>query len=305
MDWRGQKESSNVEDRRGQRGGGLGGLGGLGARRGGGLGLGTILIALVISWVLGINPLTILGMFGGIEGGGLGGMPTSQIEAPTQSGPAISPSDDAGKFVSVILASTEEVWAPKFQASGSRYPAPQLVIFRGATTTGCGTGTAASGPFYCPADRKVYIDLSFFNMMHERLGAPGDFAQAYVIAHEVGHHIQNVSGIMGKMEQMKRQVPSSRQNELSVRLELQADCFAGIWARESQQAKNWLERGDIEEAMNAAAAVGDDNMMRQAGAAVRPEHFTHGSAKQRAKWFNIGLRDGTIGSCDTFSASAV
>ena len=207
--------------------------------------------------------------------------------------------------MSVVLASTEDVWAPKFKASGSQYPAPDLVLFSGATNTSCGQGSAASGPFYCPADRKVYIDLSFFQMMHERLGAPGDFAQAYVLAHEVGHHIQNVTGTMTKMDQARRQLPKTQYNQLSVRLELQADCYAGIWARESQQARGWLETGDIEEAMTAAAAVGDDNMMRQAGAPVRPEHFTHGSAKQRARWFDIGLQQGSIKACDTFSASSL
>ncbi|MGH1359165.1 MAG: KPN_02809 family neutral zinc metallopeptidase [Burkholderiaceae bacterium] len=307
MRWRGRRESSNVEDRRSQNGG-LGGLGRSGrmprmtGRRGGGLGLGTIVIGLIVAWLFGINPMTLLGMFGG-GGGGLGGMAAPSSSVSSQTSPASgSPGDDMGKFVSVVLASTEDVWAPKFEASGSRYPAPDLVLFTGATATSCGQGSAASGPFYCPADRKVYIDLSFFQMMHQRLGAPGDFAQAYVIAHEVGHHIQNISGTMKKMDEQRRRLPKTQYNQLSVRLELQADCLAGIWARESQQASGWLESGDIEEAMNAAAAVGDDNMMRQSGAPVRPEHFTHGSAKQRAKWFNVGLQQGSVKACDTFSA---
>ncbi len=301
MQWRGQRESSNVEDRRGQ--GGLGNLGGLGTRRGGGIGIGTIVVALVLSWLLGINPLTLLGMFSGAD---LGGMSTSQVESPLQRSPAgQAADDDASRFVRVVLASTEEVWSPKFKASNSRYPAPQLVLFTGATPTGCGTGNAAAGPFYCPADQKVYIDLSFFTMMHQKLGAPGDFAQAYVIAHEIGHHIQNVTGTMKKLEQLRSQLPRDKHNELSVRLELQADCYAGIWARDSQQAKNWLEHGDIEEAINAAAKVGDDNMMRQAGAPVRTEHFTHGSSRQRVQWFNAGLRDGRIAACDTFSGAII
>ncbi|MFK7964795.1 MAG: neutral zinc metallopeptidase [Burkholderiaceae bacterium] len=312
MRWRGQRESSNVEDRRGQGSGGLGGLGRgrmprMTGRRGG-LGLGTIVLGLIVAWLLGINPMTLLSMFGGAGGGAPTYTQGPQINPQIGSGSASSggaPSDDMGKFVSVVLASTEDVWAPKFKASGSQYPAPDLVLFSGATSTACGQGSAASGPFYCPADRNVYIDLSFFQMMHERLGAPGDFAQAYVIAHEVGHHIQNITGTMKKMDQARRQLPKVEYNQMSVRLELQADCYAGLWARESQQARGWLESGDIEEAMNAAAAVGDDNMQRQAGGRIRPEHFTHGSSKQRAKWFNVGMEQGSVKACDTFATRAL
>lgn len=309
MRWRGQRESSNIEDRRGQSGG-LGGLRRgrmprMGGRRGG-LGLGTIVIGLIVAWLLGINPMTLLSMYTGAGGGADSFTQGPQINPEigrTAGGSSGAPGDDMGKFVSVVLASTEDVWAPKFKASGSEYPAPDLVMFSGATSTSCGQGSAASGPFYCPADRKVYIDLSFFQMMHDRLGAPGDFAQAYVIAHEVGHHIQNITGTMKKMDQARRQMPKAQYNQMSVRLELQADCYAGLWARESQQARGWLESGDIEEAMNAAAAVGDDNMQRHSGASVRPEHFTHGSSKQRAKWFNVGLENGSVKACDTFAAS--
>lgn len=310
MRWRGQRESSNVEDRR-SGGGGLGGFGRSGrmprmtGRRGGGIGLGTIVIGLIVAWLFGINPMTLLNIFGG-GGGGLGGFDMPGASVTQSSGPSAgAPGDETGKFVSVVLASTEDVWSKKFQNSGSQYPAPKLVLFSGATTTSCGQGSAAAGPFYCPADQKVYIDLSFFKLLHQRFGAPGDFAQAYVIAHEVGHHIQNISGAMRKMDEQRRRLSKTQYNQLSVRLELQADCLAGIWARESQAARGWLETGDIEEAMNAAAAVGDDNMMRQAGAAIRPEHFTHGSAKQRARWFNIGLQQGSVKACDTFSAAAL
>lgn len=308
MRWRGQRESTNVEDRRSQ-GSESGGLGRTGrmprmtGRRGGGLGLGTIAIGLVVAWLFGINPMTLLSMFAG-GGGSLGGAPSSQT-SNQQASSSGAPGDDLGRFVSVVLASTEDVWAPKFQGSGSKYPSPNLVLFTGGTNTSCGKGSAAAGPFYCPADQKIYIDLSFFQMMHDRLGAPGDFAQAYVIAHEVGHHVQNITGTMKKMDEQRRRLPKTQYNQLSVRLELQADCLAGIWAKESQQARGWLENGDIEEAMNAAAAVGDDNMMRQSGASVRPEHFTHGSAKQRAKWFKVGLEQGSVKACDTFSAATI
>ncbi|MGB7181682.1 MAG: neutral zinc metallopeptidase, partial [Burkholderiaceae bacterium] len=265
----------------------------------GGLGLGTIVIGLIIAWLLGINPLTLLGMF---TGGGTPGieMPTSQRSQPATAPSALD--DEMGKFMSVVLGSTEEVWSRKFQAAGSQYPAPKLVLYRGQTTTACGRGSAAAGPFYCPADRKVYIDLAFSETMKRRLGAPGDFAQAYVLAHEVGHHVQNVTGTMTKMEQARRQMSTVDYNKLSVRLELQADCLAGIWARESQQAKGWLEQGDLEEAMRAAAAVGDDNMMRQSTGVVVPESFTHGSSEQRMRWFRVGLERGDMRACDTFSA---
>lgn len=314
MRWRGQRRSTNVEDRRGQggglgglggifkRGGGGGGMAGLPRRRGGGIGLGTIVIGLIIAWLLGINPLTLLGMFSGGDLGGTGGPVVQAPQSSQQRGSTNAIDDEMGRFVSVVLGSTEDVWRRKFQAAGSQYPAPRLVLFRGSTSTACGMGSAAAGPFYCPADRKVYIDLSFYETMKRRLGAPGDFAQAYVIAHEVGHHVQNVTGTMTKMEQARRQMSKSDYNKLSVRLELQADCLAGIWARESQEAKNWLEQGDIEEALRAAAAVGDDNMMRQSTGVVVPESFTHGSSQQRMRWFRVGLERGDMRACDTFSA---
>ena len=307
MRWQGGRESQNVEDRRGQGGGGFGipGLGG-GARRGGGIGLGTLAIAMLVAWLLGINPLTLLGMFTG-EGPVIEqSEPQQRPPGPApQSGPAPSsgaPADSGRSFVSVVLGSTEDVWSKVFEQSGNRYPAPKLVLYSGTTSTACGHGSAAAGPFYCPGDQKVYIDLSFYRTMRDRLGAPGDTAQAYVIAHEVGHHIQNLTGTMRKMDAARQQMSERQFNDLSVRLELQADCYAGIWAHHSQQGRSWFEQGDVEEAMNAAAAVGDDNIQRRTQGVVVPEAFTHGTSEQRARWFKAGMQSGEVGRCDTFSA---
>jgi uncharacterized protein len=304
MRWQGGRESDNIEDRRGQRSGGIPGLGG-GMGRGGGIGIGTLAVALVVGWMFGINPLTLLGM---LEGGGpaieQSQQPESRSAPPGSQAPGAMP--DAGRaFVSVVLGSTEDVWSALFQKSGSRYPAPTLVLFSGSTPTACGSGSAAAGPFYCPADQKLYIDLSFYRTMRDRLGAPGDTAQAYVIAHEVGHHVQNLTGTMRKMDAARQQMSERQYNELSVRLELQADCYAGVWAHHSQQGRNWFEQGDIEEALNAAAAVGDDNIQRRTQGVVVPEGFTHGSSEQRARWFRTGLQGGAVEQCDTFSAKAL
>jgi uncharacterized protein len=294
MDVEGKRESSNVEDRRGQ-GGGMGGggqrIGGLG---GGRLGIGGIVIALVASYFLGINPMTILGVLGG------GGAPTQQVSQ----GPAQRPPKDdvMASFVSKVLADTEDVWGPIFANGKAVYPPPKLVLFRGATPTACGTGQSAMGPFYCPGDQKVYIDLAFYETMKTKLGAPGDFAQAYVIAHEVGHHIQHVMGISGKVDAMRGRISEKEQNALSVRLELQADCFAGVWSRGS---KLGLDKGDIEEALTAAAAIGDDTLQKKSQGYAQPDTFTHGSSKQRMAWFNTGLQSGNIKSCDTFSAKSL
>jgi predicted metalloprotease len=289
----GQEESDNVEDRRGSGGGG----GRSGFRvGGGGLGLGTIAVAVVAGWVFGINPLTVLGM---LDGGGGGSTPQSAPAGPA----ARPPADDAqARFVSQVLASTETVWDGVFRAAGQTYEKPKLVLFRGSVPSACGEGDAAMGPFYCPGDNKVYIDLSFYDTLRTRLGAPGDFAQAYVIAHEVGHHVQNLMGISGKVDAMRARNSTTQQNALSVKLELQADCFAGIWANRSQQReKGWrLEDGDIEEAMNAAAQIGDDALQGQRGGAVRPESFTHGSSAQRVAWFKRGLQSGSVPQCNTF-----
>ncbi len=294
MDVEGRRESNNVEDRRGQ-GGGMGGGGrGIGGLGGGRLGIGGIVIALVASYFLGINPMTILGILGG------GGAPTQQVSQ----GPAQRPAkdDQMASFVSKVLADTEDVWGPIFANGKAVYPPPKLVLFRGATPTACGTGQSAMGPFYCPGDQKVYIDLSFYETMKNKLGAPGDFAQAYVIAHEVGHHIQHVMGISGKVDAMRGRISEKEQNALSVRLELQADCFAGVWSRGS---KLGLDKGDIEEALNAASAIGDDTLQKKSQGYAQPDTFTHGSSKQRMAWFNTGLQSGNIKSCDTFSAKAL
>jgi len=294
MKWEGNRESDNVEDRRdGGGGGGRGGLGGLIGGRG--IGIGTIVIALLGGWAFGINPLTILSLLSG------GGAPTAQVQqqAPAHKPPA---DDRMARFVSTVLADTEDVWTDIFTKGGATYQDPRLVLFRGATQTACGAGQAAMGPFYCPADRKVYIDLGFYETLKNQLGAPGEFAQAYVIAHEVGHHVQNLLGISGKMEQMRAKVSPVQYNALSVRLELQADCFAGVWAHHAQNARQILENGDIESAMNAAAKIGDDALQKQSQGRVVPESFTHGTSAQRTRWFNNGLQNGSVKGCDTFSA---
>ena len=286
MKWEGQEQSSNVEDRRGAGGGGPR----LGGRS---IGIGTIAVALVAGWVFGINPLTVLGLLSGGE------------TAPVVSqGPAATGKveDPAAAFVSVVLRDTEQVWGQVFQAAGSSYRDPRLVLFRGATPTACGTGQSAMGPFYCPGDAQVYIDLDFFDTLSSRMGAPGDFARAYVIAHEVGHHVQNLMGVTDKVDAQRGRVSQSQMNALSVRVELQADCLAGVWAHHSQKGKGWLEHGDVEEAMNAAAQIGDDKLQRQTQGTVRPESFTHGSSQQRMSWFKRGLDSGSVAQCNTFDA---
>ena len=295
MKWEGQEQSSNVEDRRGDGGGGGGGGGfRLGGR---GVGVGTIAIALVAGWIFGINPLTVLGLLSG------GGMETAQVQQ-TPAGPAKRPpaDDKAAQFVSVVLRDTELVWGKVMKAGGGQYQEPRLVLFRGATPTACGTGESAMGPFYCPGDTNVYIDLDFFDTLSRRLGAPGDFAQAYVIAHEVGHHVQNLMGITGKVDGMRGRVSQAQMNALSVRVELQADCLAGVWTHHSQQGKGWLDRSDIEEAMNAAAKIGDDTLQKASQGRVVPESFTHGSSQQRMTWFKRGMDSGSVNQCNTFDA---
>ena len=290
MKWEGEEQSDNVEDRRDSGGGG-------GPRIGGrGIGLGSIAIALVAGWIFGINPMTVLGLLSG--GGGDGGSPVAQAPAVQHAKPA----DKSAQFVSVVLRDTEKVWGQVFQAGGSSYRVPTLVLFRGATPTACGTGQSAMGPFYCPGDSKVYIDLDFFDTLSRRLGAPGDFAQAYVIAHEVGHHVQHLLGVTDKVDQARARMTKVQANAASVRVELQADCLAGVWAHHSQQGKGWLERGDIEDALNAASRIGDDTLQAGAGHAVVPESFTHGSSEQRMSWFKRGLDGGAVAQCNTFEA---
>ncbi len=285
MKWEGNRQSNNVEDRRGFGAGGFG----LGGRS---IGIGTVVVALVGGLLFGIDPLTMLGM---MTGGG--GMIQEQGPAP---GPP--PGDKRAAFVSTVLADTEDVWATVMRQNGNTYRAPKLVLFRGATVTSCGQGSAAMGPFYCSEDQRIYIDLDFFDTMANRLGAGGDFAQAYVISHEVGHHIQNLLGISEEVNRARERMPRKQANALSVRIELQADCFAGVWTHHSQKSKAWLEQGDIEEALNAAAQIGDDTLQRKTQGAVVPESFTHGTGDQRAKWFTRGLQSGNVTQCNTLEA---
>lgn len=288
MRWEGNRESDNVEDRR--SGGGGGGFGG-----GRSIGIGTVVLALIGWGVFGINPLTTIGVLSG------GDAPQVQ-QAPAQRPHA---NDRQAAFVSTVLASTEDVWTQIFRTGGAQYQVPKLVLYRGATPTACGTGQSAMGPFYCPGDHKVYLDMDFFDTMSRQLGAPGEFARAYVIAHEVGHHVQTLLGTTGKVDGMRGRVSQRDQNALSVRLELQADCYAGIWARHSQQAKNWLDQSDIESAINAAQQIGDDTLQRQQTGTVRPDAFTHGSSAQRVRWFSVGMKTGSVQACDTFKAQSL
>ena len=292
MKWEDQERSKNVEDRRGQGGGAGGGRPRVGGR---GVGVGTIVIALLAGWIFGINPLTVLGLLGG------GGAP---VEMAAPAGPAQAPpaQDNMAQFVSAVLRDTEIAWQQVFAANGQQYRPPKLVLFHGRTPTACGTGDSAMGPFYCPGDSKVYLDMEFFDTLSRRMGAPGDFAQAYVIAHEVCHHVQNLLGITGKVDAMRGRVSERDMNMLSVRVELQADCFAGVWARLSQGGKIRLEPGDIEEGLNAAAQIGDDTLQRKSQGTIVPESFTHGSSQQRMAWFKRGLDTGSVQQCNTFDA---
>jgi uncharacterized protein len=292
MRWEDERQSDNVEDRRGE-GGGFGG----GAMRRGGIGIGAIILTLVGGWLLGVNPLEILGLIGGLDGG-----PAMQAPSPSVPGRhGVSPTDSGGRFVSTVLASTEDAWTEVFRQGGGQYRPPRMVMFTGATRTACGLGQSAAGPFYCPEDQTVYIDLGFFQMLQQRFKAPGDFAQAYVVAHEVGHHVQNLLGTMNKVQSQRQRVSERQFNRLSVRLELQADCYAGIWARRSQQAKGWLEEGDVEEGLNAASQIGDDTMQMRSEGTVVPDAFTHGSSEQRVHWFRVGMESRKLSDCDTFA----
>ena len=284
----GQEESSNVEDVRGMGGGG-GGFG-FGGR---GLSIGGIVIAVIVGWIFGINPLQLLGMMEGSDGGA-----TVQQQGPA---PAPPKDDPGARFVSQVLKSTEQVWGDVFRETGRTYQAPKLVLFSRSWPTACGQGQAAMGPFYCPEDRKVYIDLSFYRVLEQKLGAPGQFAQAYVVAHEVGHHVQNLLGVLEKVEAIRARGDRAQANALSVRVELQADCLAGVWAARSQKENGWrLEPGDIETALNAAAQIGDDTLQRRTQGTVVPESFTHGTSAQRVNWFKRGVEGGSIDRCNTF-----
>ena len=287
MKWEGNRESDNVEDARGSGGGGGGGFG-IGGKS---IGLGTIVIALIGSYFFGIDPSVLLGGGGG----------TTQVaQAP---GPSAVPANDRQtSFVRTVLADTEDVWTEIFRANGSTYVKPKLKLFSGGVQTACGTGRSATGPFYCPGDQKVYIDLDFYKLMEQRFNVAGDFAKAYVIAHEVGHHVQNLMGITDKMDAARRTSSETQANAMSVRLELQADCFAGVWAKHANQARSILETGDVESALAAATAIGDDTLQRQSQGTVVPDSFTHGSSAQRVRWFQKGLDSGEVAQCDTFKA---
>lgn len=285
-----QGESDNVQDLRGSSGGGF--------RPIHGIGLGSIVLACIAGAVFHVNPLQLLGLVSSDQGA-----PTSAAQQPAQGSPAADPQV---KFVSQVLKSTETVWTDAFRERGLTYTDPKLRLFRDSYPTACGQGIAAAGPFYCGEDQMVYLDLGFFDVMTEQLGAPGQFAHAYVIGHEVGHHVQNLLGILEKINTQRERSNTSQANALSVRLELQADCFAGVWTARSQHESGWrLEPGDIESALNAASRIGDDTLQRQSRGTVVPETFTHGTSAQRVSWFQRGLSSGQIDGCDTFSASTL
>jgi predicted metalloprotease len=290
MRWRGQRQSRNVEDRRGSGRGAFrfpfpsgGGMrfpsSGGGGKKGGGIGLLGLLVILGLALFFGFNPGSLM------QGSGPSG------------------DDDLKGFVSVVLGTTEDVWNSVFGQLGARYREPSLVLFEGSVRSACGTGMAAMGPFYCPADEKVYIDLDFYRELKNRFRAPGDFAQAYVIAHEVGHHVQKVLGIADKVEGAKRRMGRKGGNALQVRMELQADCFAGVWAHQMQADKGLIEPGDIDEALRAASAIGDDRIQQQTQGYVVPDSFTHGSSEQRVRWFRRGFQSGQLQACDTFNTN--
>lgn len=290
MRWQGRRESQNVEDVRGQGGGPAGG----GRMVGGGLGM---LVIVLIVWLLGGDPMSLLSQMSQ-QGGGPA--PSGQSDAPRS-----AEEEEASRFVKVVLADTEEVWGDVFQSLGGEYQQPKLYLFTNQVRSGCGAASAEMGPFYCPADQNVYIDLSFFETMRSELGASGDFAQAYVIAHEVGHHVQKLLGTSDKVNEMRGRISQEEYNRLSVRLELQADFYAGMWARHGQEKFHFLEEGDLEEALNAALAIGDDTLQRKAQGRVVPAAFTHGTSEQRARWFKKGYETGDIRQGDTFSAKTL
>ena len=283
MRWEGQRESGNIEDRRGMGP----------ARIGGGLGLGGLVLVLAVSYFTGINPLTLIDMLNGVQD-------MTESSEPSEPAPIGAPNDQLGKFAAIVLADTETTWR---QLLGPQYEYPRLVLFTGGVHSACGSTSSAVGPFYCPNDRKVYLDLSFFNAMARRFGAPGDFAQAYVIAHEVGHHVQNFMGIAEKVTRLRQQASEREGNALSVQMELQADCFAGVWGYHAKRERNLIEPGDFEEGMKAAAAIGDDRLQKMGQGYVQPESWTHGSSEQRRTWLRKGLETGDPKACDTFAGN--
>ncbi|WP_337268903.1 KPN_02809 family neutral zinc metallopeptidase [Oryzifoliimicrobium ureilyticus] len=299
MEWKGRRESDNIEDRR--SGGFDGGFGGndYGGRRvripiggrGGGISIGGLLVILVICWFLGINPLTLL------DGGGM----TPSNYDQSQSGSGAPPAnDEMTSFVRTVLADTEDVWTGIFQNRGAVYEKPTLVLFNGSTQSSCGAASAATGPFYCPNDRKVYLDTNFFRQLSQQFGASGEFAEAYVVAHEVGHHVQNQLGILQKFNEQRQRVSETEANKMSVRVELQADCFAGVFGK-SEQAKGYINEKDVADALNAAQQIGDDTLQKRGQGYVVPDSFNHGTSEQRVRWFKRGFDAGRIDACDTFA----
>jgi len=299
MDWQKGRQSDNVIEDDGSGGGGGGG----GYRFGGfHLGIGGTILVVIVALIFPQTRPLIMDLF---MNGGSGPDTSQPAPAPSAARPATA-NDPQHQFVSRVLGSTEDVWGAYFQQLGGQYEQPKLLLFHGRTRSGCGAAEESMGPFYCPADHRVYLDLDFFHEMDTRFHATGDFARAYVIAHEVGHHVQNLIGIMRKQQQMEqRGMPMEGATGLSVRLELQADCFAGVWGNRSQQQLQWLQSGDVEAALNAATQVGDDTLQKQARGYAVPDSFTHGTAAQRARWFKTGFDSGDIKRCDTFSASTL
>ncbi|MFG1190836.1 KPN_02809 family neutral zinc metallopeptidase [Xanthobacter flavus] len=299
MRWEDFRSSDNVEDRRGDGGGG-GGFQMPGGR--GGLGIGTIIIVGLIGWALGINPALLIGGLEAINGGG--GSTQQAAPAPQRGRPTAPPNDQLGRFAAAVLAQTEDVWTELFRADGKTYQDPKLVLFSGSTRSACGGAQSAMGPFYCPLDQKVYLDLTFFQEMKNRFKAGGDFAQAYVIAHEVGHHVENLIGILPKVQQAQARASSRAEaNNLSVRVELMADCLAGVWAYHANARFRILEPGDVEQALNAASAIGDDTLQKRSQGFAVPDSFTHGTSQQRVNWFTRGLKTGSMQQCNTFSGA--
>ncbi|MEA1833294.1 neutral zinc metallopeptidase [Methylobacterium durans] len=297
MRWEDFRSSDNVEDRRGEGGGGFGFPGG-GA---GGLGIGTIVILMIIGWVTGINPAILIG---GAEQMTRGRESQEQVDPQAQQRRKTPPTDQSGQFAAKILGNTEDVWSTVLpNQTGKQYPPTRLVLYKGGTRSGCGSAQAAMGPFYCPLDKKIYLDTSFFQEMGQKFRVKGDFAYAYVIAHEVGHHVQDVLGILGKVQQRQQASSKVESNQLSVRVELMADCLAGVWAKNSDDRFNSLEQGDIEEALQAASAIGDDKLQERSQGYAVPDSFTHGSSEQRMRWFMTGYKSGQTKACDTFRSA--
>ncbi|WP_454850064.1 KPN_02809 family neutral zinc metallopeptidase [Rhizobium binxianense] len=303
MEWKGRRQSDNIEDRRSDpmsggfgRGGGFSFPSGGGVRRGGGLSIGTIIFLVVIYFVfkaMGVDLIQVLDNSGMMTGG-------PSYTQSDSSNPGTQANDEMTAFVRTVLAETEDTWQGIFQAQGQNYEEPRLVLFSGQTQSACGFASAATGPFYCPGDHKVYLDTDFFNELSTRFGASGDFAEAYVISHEVGHHVQNLLGILPKFNEARQRMSEAQANQMSVRVELQADCFAGIWGKYTQQ-KGILEAGDLEEALNAAQQIGDDTLQKRTQGYVVPESFNHGTSAQRVRWFKRGFDSGQLAACDTFS----